>query len=325
MIVILTALELEYAAVAARMTTVEPLQLDAGTWFEVGRMGPAADREVALAGIGVGTGSAAAITALAIARLRPEAVLFVGVAGGLRDWLRIGDVVVATRVYSYHGARNSPGRVSARPRAWDASHRLEQAARYVSRRHEWYSGPPERPSVHFDPIAAGDELLDDRDSALARRLRDHYDDAVAVEMESSGVAQAGHLLNATPTLTMRGISDFADGGKQRADDGGSQHRAADNAAAFCAALVAHLPAVVPEPGGTPAGKSPPVTTRDQARPDPGDSPVVVSNNASGNARVVVQAGTFSGVVSVGEYPARPAAEGDPSTGSDPSTGKEVGP
>lgn len=186
-------------------------RLDAGTRFEVGHVGDDPSRQIALAGIGVGTGAAAAITALAITEFRPAAVLFVGVAGGLREWLALGDVVVATRVYSHQGARVDPGRVLVRPRSWDAAHDLEQAARHVSRRVRWYAGPQPAPSVRFDPIAAGDAVLNDRDSVLARWLREHYNDAVAVEMESSGVAQAGHLLHATPTLTIRGISDFADG------------------------------------------------------------------------------------------------------------------
>lgn len=299
MIVILTALELERRAVADRMAGVRAHRLDAGTRFEVGYVGNDPSRRIALAAIGVGTGAAAAITALAITEFCPAAVLFVGVAGGLREWLALGDVVVATRVYSYQGARVEPGRVLARPRSWDAAHALEQAARHVSRRVRWYEGPQPGPSVHFDPIAAGDAVLNDRDSALARWLREHYNDAVAVEMESSGVAHAGHLLHTTPTLTIRGISDFADGAKQVTDNGGSQLLVAGNAAAFACALVGEL-AVDPGTTARPSRDSLPSASKEQH--------VRVHNSASGHARVGVQAGVVNGTIRLDGPPPDPAED-----------------
>lgn len=299
MIVILTALELERRAVGERMACVSAHRLDSGTRFEVGYVGNDPSRRIALAAIGVGTGSAAAITALAIAEFRPAAVLFVGVAGGLRAWLALGDVVVATRVYSYQGGRVDPGRVLGRPRSWDAAHDLEQTARHVSRRVHWYTGPQPAPSVHFDPIAAGDAVLNDRDSALARWLQEHYNDAVAVEMESSGVAQAGHLLHSTPTLTIRGISDFADGAKQVTDDGGSQSLAAGNAAAFACTLASQLAAEQDTTTRT-SRESLPSATKEQH--------MQFHNSASGHAHVGIQAGVVNGTIRLDGSPPDPAED-----------------
>ncbi len=61
--------------------------------------------------------------------------------------------------------------------------------------------------------------------------------AVAVDMESVGVACAGHLNGSFPVLSIRGISDLADGAKAATDRAGWQNVAAGNAAAFAVALV----------------------------------------------------------------------------------------
>jgi hypothetical protein len=71
---------------------------------------------------------------------------------------------------------------------------------------------------------------------MAAHLRDRYDDAVAIEMESAGLASAGQLNNAL-TLTIRGISDFADGAKSWT---ARPQQAAEHAAAFAAAVIAQL-------------------------------------------------------------------------------------
>jgi adenosylhomocysteine nucleosidase len=237
MIVILTALELEGAAVRAHLRHSRLHHHAAGTVFEVGTLVAWPDREVALAEIGMGTTNAAAITERAIAEFQPSAVVFVGIAGGLRDWIALGDVVVATRVYAYQGGRVDGDEFLARPQSWDTSHRLVQLAKLVQRTKAWPGAAESRTQVHFEPIAAGDVVLNSTTAPEHERLRTHYNDAVAVEMESSGVALAGHLCESTPTVAVRGISDLADGNKVHADSAGWQTTAAANAAAFAVGLV----------------------------------------------------------------------------------------
>ncbi len=125
------------------------------------------------------------MTERAKAEFSPSAMMFVGVAGGLRDWLTIGDVIVATKIYSYQGGRSENDEFLIRPRSWDASHRIDQAARRLSRLDAWYDFLPEdatkdRPKAYFEPIAVGDVLLNSTTSDLAQRLRQSYNDAVAV-------------------------------------------------------------------------------------------------------------------------------------------------
>ncbi|MFL1906124.1 hypothetical protein ACJWDR_44700 [Streptomyces tauricus] len=244
----LTALEVEYRAVREHLVALRP-QSDKGTLFEVGWLN-GTPWQVALAEIGEGNQGAAVITERAAALFHPRAVVFAGVAGALKDDVRLGDVVVATRVYAYHGGKEENGEFLARPRAWEANYELEQLARHVRRVGSWVQSLPgsepepdrdRRPGVHLKPIAAGEIVLDSSPSQLRVQLRRHYQDAAAIEMESAGVAQAAHLNAGLPTLIVRGVSDPADGSKHDTDRAGWQDVAARNAAAFAFSVVRELP------------------------------------------------------------------------------------
>lgn len=243
-VVVLTALEVEYRAARARLAGLAEHTHPSGTLFEVGWLDGTGWR-VALAEIGAGNGGAAVLTERAIAEFRPRAVFFVGVAGTLKPGeVRLGDVVVATRVYAYHGGKEENGEFQSRPSSWPAPHDLEQRARRLRRSGEWAAEPPpgaDQPRVHLGPVAAGEVVLNSADSPLKRQLRSHYQDAVAIEMESAGMAQAAHLNRGLAALTVRGISDCADGGKYAADAAGWQSIAAGNAAAFAFSLIRGLP------------------------------------------------------------------------------------
>lgn len=237
-VVVLTALEIEYTAVLDLIEAPETHRHDAGTLFAVGPIQGRAGR-VALALAGAGNQSAAVLTERAIAEFRPRAVFFAGIAGALHDDLTLGTVVVGTKVYGYHGGFEESAGFGARPQAWDADHELEQIAHAVSRDDSWHSGLPDAPAVRFRPIAAGEVVLNSRETPLARQLRRHYADAAAIELESAGTAKAAHL-NRAPFLTVRAISDKADGHKLETDDKGWQSVAARNAAAFTVAVAARL-------------------------------------------------------------------------------------
>jgi adenosylhomocysteine nucleosidase len=171
--------------------------------------------------------------------------MFVGIAGGLRSWLQLGDVVVATKIYGYHGGRSTDEKFQTRPQAWNIPHAVEQVAQHVARLRKWHTDPP---AVHFQPIAAGEVVLTGQRSALAIFLRDNYNDAIAVEMEAGGVAQAGHLNMGTPTVIIRGISDYADNTKDTTDETTARQKAVTNAAAFAMALIGQLAVTKPRRG-----------------------------------------------------------------------------
>jgi adenosylhomocysteine nucleosidase len=285
-VVILTALDLEYDAVRAELRDFTTRVHPAGTRFEIGRLGPNGPL-VALTLTGKGNLPAGTLTERAIAQFSPTAVIFVGVAGARQPNVALGDVVVATHVYAYHGATSEDDGTRARPRVWETAHNVDQTARHVARDGGWLSRLPADasvPRVHFGPIAAGERVIDSRISPDALWLHEHYNDAIAVEMEAAGVAQASHLNDSLPMAVVRGISDPADGTKVAADRAGWQRRAASRAAAFALALAAEL------------ASNPPRRPSDHNDPAPSIAPVNVTNYASGNARVGTQAGQIFGGV-----------------------------
>jgi adenosylhomocysteine nucleosidase len=290
-LVVLTALDLEYESIRGKLTDIRMQSHPAGTRFEVGRLADS-DCRVALALVGKGNHAAAVLAERAISEFGPAALLFVGVAGALRPSLAFGDIVVATHVYAYHGGTSLDDGLKARPRVWEASHRALQIAQHLKRTGEWTRQLPpgvERPDVVFGPIAAGEIVQDSTISAEARWIREHYNDACAIEMEAAGVAQAAHLNDSLPVVVIRGISDRADGGKVAVDRTGSQPRAAASAAAFAIALTAALGRELgSDQRGTPGSRG----------TGQGDS--TSTNIALGNARVGVQAQNR-----VRRHPARP--------------------
>jgi nucleoside phosphorylase len=241
-VVLLTSLPIEYEAVRTWMHSLYKYRHDSGTVFEIGWF-PGSRWKVAIAQIGEGNLASAIVAERAIREFRPRAVLFVGVAGGLKADIRLGDVVVATQVYSYHGGREHDGEFLVRPRSWPMAHELEQEARRIDQTAGWHDMLPytgRKPLVHFKPIAAGEVVLDSTGSGTAERLRMSYNDAAAVEMEGAGLAQVAHLNLGTPVLVVRGISDLADGEKRLTDAAGWQYRASTHAAAMALAIVREI-------------------------------------------------------------------------------------
>ncbi|GAA2865829.1 hypothetical protein GCM10020220_063950 [Nonomuraea rubra] len=149
----------------------------------------------------------------------------------------------------------------SRPRVWETSHVADQIAQHLHRTGAWAGDLDPRPQVHFGPIAAGEVVLNSRLSEHAHWIREHYNDARAIEMEGAGVAQAGHLNRALPVVVIRGISDRADGTKEATDREQWQPRAVASAATFAAALAEELSAE----GSTTRSSAMPETNRNIAK------------------------------------------------------------
>jgi 5'-methylthioadenosine/S-adenosylhomocysteine nucleosidase len=228
-VVVLTALALEYTAVRTHIPDREELVDADGTRVELGGL-PGTDWQIALAELGEGTKTAAALTTRIIDWLKPEAVLFVGVAGSLKADVGIGDVVIGTKVYGIHGGKQTPDGFLVRPEAWPVSNALVGAARSAVR-------DMADVRAHFKPIASGDVVVADAESEIAQHLREHFNDAAAIEMEGAGAVHAAHLNGQIHALVVRGISDHADGAKHEADATGSQERAAEQAASVAVAVL----------------------------------------------------------------------------------------
>lgn len=242
--VVLTALPLEFRAVREQLTDLhESTHPSAGTVYDVGRLASGhGDWEVALVEVGPGNLNASLETERAIDHFGPQVVLFVGVAGGVKD-VKLGDVVVATKVYGYESGKDTADGFRARPDLGMTGHALLSRARAEARQLAWAARvkgtpAPEDVEVVIGPIAAGEKVLANRESEVVRFLRENYGDTLAVEMEGHGVMRAAHQRNVN-ALVVRGVSDLLSG-KGDADKAGWQPRAARHAAAFAAQVLAKL-------------------------------------------------------------------------------------
>ena len=167
---------------------------------------------------------AAAATAVTLIReFDVDQLVFTGLAGGVAERARIGDVVIGT-TFLQHDLDASPlfarheipllgcKRISASSRL---SGVLEHAARnYLQAAWGLEISPEVRrafgviePRVHAGLIASGDQFVSSADAV--RSLRRELPDVLCVEMEGAAVAQVCHEYGADFAI-VRTVSDRAD-------------------------------------------------------------------------------------------------------------------
>ena len=190
-------------------------------------LGTLAGREVVLVRSRIGKVAAATTTAVLLERFDVESILFTGVAGGLGDGVRIGDIVVGEALLQ-HDMDASPifprwqvplygtdrfhvdAALSARLQAVCASVleavQTDRCAQ-LSRAQLHASGVACTPRVHRGLVLSGDRFVSSAAEAAALR-RDHPA-ALAVEMEGAALAQVCRDFG-VPCAVMRTVSDRAD-------------------------------------------------------------------------------------------------------------------
>jgi nucleoside phosphorylase len=166
---------------------------------------------------------------------RPEVVIATGIAGGIprREDVRPGDVVIPDYVHYFHYTKHGAEGIEKRflPADQPSSQLRKRHARPVGwpeNRSEWINRVavqrptfPEQegreartePTVFEGSLVAADDLFGDPTDEDQKRLVRDYPDAVAVDMESMGVARALYDVRSdvryNPQLVIiRAISDL---------------------------------------------------------------------------------------------------------------------
>ena len=180
----------------------------AGRDFHLGRLD---GHDVILVRCGIGKVAAATTAAVLLDAFDAHALLFTGVAGGLGDGVRVGDIVVATALLQ-HDMNAEPlfprwevpltglARFDA-DAAWTA--RLVQAGRTLAAAGTHAAAA----TIHQGLVISGDRFV--ATHAESDQLRALLPDALAVEMEGAAVAQVCRDF-ARPFGVVRTVSDRAD-------------------------------------------------------------------------------------------------------------------
>jgi len=243
--VILTALPVEYDAVRSYLSDLqEETKEPEGKIYQRGKfVANGQIWEVGIAEVGAGNTGAAVEVVMAISYFHPDILLFVGIAGGIKD-VKIGDVVAATKVYGYESGKAGE-QFLPRPELGKSTYKLVERARAEKGKKEWLQrlsntpvSPP--PRVFVAPIAAGEKVIASKQSDIFRFLRTNYNDAIAVEMEGFGFLSAAFAHPNIQAIVIRGISDLIEGKNDDSQEPEEvrQDKAAHHASAFAFEILA---------------------------------------------------------------------------------------
>ncbi|WP_328458628.1 hypothetical protein OG780_36245 [Streptomyces sp. NBC_00386] len=182
--------------------------------------------------VGRGTIVAFDTTRDVIERWQPELLVFAGIAGGIndRDDISIGDIVVPQYVHYCSFAKLSSNGRQERFVPYDHPS-IKAHAHYAA--HIGYDWDKLRSNldrnifreckVHSDTsLVAGDKVYGDPNSEEQKWIVDNYDDAIAIDMESTGVCRAVASARNNPSynprlLIVRCISDLIDSAGNNTD------------------------------------------------------------------------------------------------------------
>jgi len=193
--------------------------------------------------------------------LRPQVLVLVGIAGGMcdgqigRDGIGPGDVVLANQVSYVEFLKLSHGQ-PPRMRSYAIDHPSVPLRRNVSipiskqfklSERVQFAPPAQRETkIHIGEIVSGEKVMGDVSSHVQKGLLDPFDKALAVDMESIGMARAvcdgRDSLWYHPRYTViRGISDLVADQENNAQRDDWKRFAAHAAAVVAQEFVRMLP------------------------------------------------------------------------------------
>lgn len=222
-IVVVTALQKEYAAVCARLAKIarsKRVILDEGELFEIDYADGDTRKIVVVRATRMGPVAAALQTLLAIQQWSPQLVLLAGIAAGIEsEHVRLGDIVIPDRLVEYEAVKvqDDGSRFHGIIAAPSAAHarRIEQwpgLASWLKGRGAMLPDPSDSISVRTDAMASGAKVVASEE--MLKKIGTLSRKVCAVEMEAIGVAEACSVLpSPTPYLVIKAVTDLANAEK----------------------------------------------------------------------------------------------------------------
>ena len=246
--VILTAIPVEYAAVRKHLKELRKRKHQGSIYEEGIFESEYGTWEVLIVEVGAGNPVAGIETERALSFYSPQVAFFVGVAGGLKKELKLGDIVVGDTIFGYEMGKITDGGFFPRPKTGGSDYHLVQHAQYEGRFTDWmsqlkgYEGTLPNPLPKVYPknvIVSGEKVVASNRGEVYAYLNTCYSQAYAVEMEGIGFLVAVKMNQAVRGLVIRGISDMLSN-KTASDEGGSQEAASAFASAFAFQILSKL-------------------------------------------------------------------------------------
>ena len=170
----------------------------------------------------IGKVAAAITTAILIEKFSVDAVIFCGIAGGLGEGVKVGDIVIGSSCVQHDmyisdddffripllNITNIPCDKELSERCLTVAKRFAKSARNEKEISDFYDDIGiSTPSVHFGVIASGDQFINKAEKK--NWLKENIENAMCCEMEGAAVAQACYEAS-IPCAVIRVISDGAD-------------------------------------------------------------------------------------------------------------------
>ncbi|MBX5449023.1 TIR domain-containing protein [Thermogemmatispora sp.] len=197
------------------------------TYYSLGEIGGAATWLLRTQMGALGAGGATLAVSEAISKLRPEAVIMVGIAFGLRPGeQQLGDILVSQQLMSYEPQRvgvGDGGKMALIPRGDRVTASVRLLSRFQDLDLDWTGA-----KAHFGLLLSGEKLVDHPD--LLKQLLTLEREAIGGEMEGAGLYAAA-MRERCEWIVVKAICDWGDGHK-RENKAENQRRAAENAARF---------------------------------------------------------------------------------------------
>ncbi len=193
---------------------------------------------------------AAILTLRKVIDLSPGYVFVVGIAGGVKERVDLGDILLPRTIVDYEMAKVQPQGDDIRWREYPMSQSLFDKVDQIAAAEKWKSRidvarPDGTPNTvtecHYTEgrhvIFSGDKIVAQK-SIIDKYLSTHPE-GLGIEMEGAGVAAALESLdgNKPEFYMIRSVSDFADEDKNTQDVEKWRAFACDSAAAFLAELI----------------------------------------------------------------------------------------
>ncbi len=190
---IITAMSSEYSHIAALLTGKQEIKGRLFNYCE----GSISGNTIRLMQSGIGKVNSSLGAMELIGEFAPDCVISTGVAGGIDESLSVMDVVVSSRC-CYHdvwcGEGNERGQVQGLPLYFECCETLYDCMTQLKTDGR----------IHGGLICSGDQFITERREL--DRIKGLFPEALAVDMESTSIAQCCHL-SSVPFISFRVISD----------------------------------------------------------------------------------------------------------------------